>query len=366
MDSQLNFEEVYINLREHLDKYPIGFPASKTGVDIRILKHLFEPEEAVIATFLTDKYEPLDEIYRRSNMDITLSEFKERLDKMVSKGSIHYKLINGEKNYANAYLVIGMYEYQLNRLTPEFLKDMIKYAGREFGIELFGTKISQFRTIPVEKSVTPEHYLPTYEELESVLNNSTGPFALMECICRKAYKMGGETCKVTSRLETCLGMGDMAELYISEGWGRELTREEALEMLRKNQEDGLVFQAENIKDPKFICSCCGCCCGILSNLKEFPKTVDYFSTNYYAEISEDMCVGCGTCINVCQIEAIKMKNEISKVSKRRCIGCGNCVSNCPEEAIKLIKKDKIEIPSNNEDELFSKILAKKNEIRSKK
>ena len=366
MDSQLNLEEVYINLREHLDKYPIGFPASETGADVRILKHLFDPEEAVIATFLTDKYEPLDKIHSKSTMDISLSELKERLDKMVSKGAIHYKLINGEKNYANAYLVIGMYEYQVQRLNPEFLEAMSEYAGNEFGIELFGTKISQFRTIPVEKSVTPEHNLPTYEELETVLNNSNGPFVQIECICRKAHQLGGETCKVTSRLETCFGMGPMATMYINEGWGREVTRQEALELLRKNQEDGLVFQAENIKDPNFICSCCGCCCGVLTNLKEFPKTVDFFSTNYFAEIDEVMCVGCGTCIDVCQIEAIKMKNEISKVNKRRCIGCGNCIAVCPEEAIKLIKKDKIEIPANNQDELFSKILAKKNEIRSKK
>ena len=366
MDSQLNLEEIYINLREHLDKYPIGFPASETGADIRILKHLFEPEEAVIATFLTDKFEPLDTIYSRSTMDLSLSELKEGLDTMVSKGAIHYKLINGEKNYANAYLVIGMYEYQVNRLSPEFLEDMSEYAGKEFGIELFGTKISQFRTIPVETSVTPEHQLPTYEELENVLNKSDGPFVIIECICRKAHKLRGEICKVTSRLETCFAMGHMAAMYISEGWGREVTRQEALEILRKNQEEGLVFQAENIRDPNFICSCCGCCCGILTNLKEFPKTVDFFTTNYYAEIDEDLCIGCGTCIDICQIEAIKMKNEISKVNKRRCIGCGNCVANCPEEAIKLVKKDTIEIPPNNEDELFSKILYKKNEIKSKK
>ena len=61
-----------------------------------------------------------------------------------------------------------------------------------------------------------------------------------------------------------------------------------------------------------------------------------------------------------------MKNEVSKVNKRRCIGCGNCVANCPEEAIKLVKKDTLEIPPNNEDELFSKILSKKNEIKSKR
>ncbi len=365
MQSKVNLESAYENLREHLDKYPIGFPASETGADIRLLKHLFEPEEAVIATILTDKYEPLEKIYERSKLNVNISELKEKLDIMASKGAIHYKIVDGEKHYANAYLVIGMYEYQVNRLTPEFLKDMSEYAGKEFEIELFGTKISQFRTVPVEKSVTSEHSLPTYEELEKIVNNSPGPYVLIDCICRKANKMGGAPCKVTSRKETCFAMENMADLYINEGWGREGTRQEALEMLRMNQEEGLVFQAENIKDPKFICSCCGCCCGILSSLKEFPETVDFFSTNYYAQINADACVGCGTCIDVCQIEAIKMKNDISKVNKRRCIGCGNCVLICPQQAIQLIKKDKVEIPPDTEDKLFAKILAKKNEIKSR-
>jgi ferredoxin len=58
-----------------------------------------------------------------------------------------------------------------------------------------------------------------------------------------------------------------------------------------------------------------------------------------------------------------MKNDISKVNKRRCIGCGNCVARCPEQAIQLIKKDDLEIPPDNEDELFAKIFAKKREIK---
>lgn len=364
MQSKVNLENSYEILREHLDKYPIGFPKSDSGADIRILKHLFEPEETLIATMLTDKFESLDKINKRSKLDINISELKEKLDKMVSKGAIHYKILDGKKHYANAYLVIGMYEYQLNRLTLEFLEDMGEYAGKEFGIELFGTKISQFRTVPAETSLTIEHSLPSYEQLEKIINNSPGPFALVSCICRKAHKMGGELCKVTSREDTCFGMGEMAQMYINEGWGREVSRREALEMLRLNQEEGLVFQAENIKDPKFICSCCGCCCGILTNLKEFPKTVDYFSTNFYAQIDADDCVGCGTCIETCQINAIKMKNEISKVNKRKCIGCGNCVSSCPEQAIQLIKKDEVEIPVDTADELFAKILAKKREIKS--
>ncbi|GAI59438.1 unnamed protein product [marine sediment metagenome] len=80
MQSKVNLESVYENLREHLDKYPIGFPSSKTGADIRILKHLFEPEEAIIATLLTDRFTTLEKIYERSKLDMNISELKKKLD----------------------------------------------------------------------------------------------------------------------------------------------------------------------------------------------------------------------------------------------------------------------------------------------
>ena len=358
--------DVYRELQQHLDKFAIGFPATESGVEIRILKHLFSPDEAKLATKLDDKYEPLEAVYERAK-DLVSSpeELKKILDKMVGKGSIHFKKVKGERHYADAHLVIGMHEYQLNKLTKEYLEDLFQYNMEAFGRELYGTGVPQFRTIPVEESVTPEHQLPTYEELRKIVENTQGPITVQKCICRQANELRGEKCKVTSRQETCMMFGNMAQMFLEEGWGRALSKEEALELLRKNEEEGLVLQSQNAQQTEFICSCCGCCCGVLSGLKPFPNIAQFLKPRYRAEIDPELCVGCGTCIDRCQLDAIKSRKEISKVNIKRCIGCGNCVAVCPEEAIILIKRDKVDEPPENEEQMFEKILEAKMKIKGK-
>jgi len=84
-----------------------------------------------------------------------------------------------------------------------------------------------------------------------------------------------------------------------------------------------------------------------------------FSPSYQAQIDPELCIGCGTCIERCQVDAIKSRKEISKVNIKRCIGCGNCVAVCPEDAITLIKRDKVIDPAENEEQMFEKILEAK-------
>ena len=355
--------DVYRELQQHLDKFAVGFPPTESGAEIRILKHLFTPDEAKIVTSLSDKFESLETIYKRvEDLVGTSNTLKVVLDNLVSKGSIHYKIRDGEKHYALAYLAVGMYEYQVDKLTKEFLEDMSQYNEEAFGLELFGYG-SQFRTVPIEASVTPEHHLPTYDELTKIVENITGPLVLVNCICRQAHEMTEGPCETTSRKETCMGFGDFAEMYINEGWGRGISKEEALEVLRKNEEEGLVLQGMNAKKPGFICSCCGDCCGILSNLKEFPNLAQFLHPNYQAQIDPELCIGCGTCIDRCQVDAIKSRKEISKVNIKRCIGCGNCVTVCPEEAITLIKRDNVIEPAENEEQMFERILEAKTKMK---
>jgi ferredoxin len=356
--------DAYRELQKHLDKFAVGFPPTESGVELRLLKHLFTPEEAKLATRLSDKFESVNIIYKRTN-DLVSSqvELKEILDNLVSKGSIHYKLREGERLYANAYLAVGMYEYQVNKLTKEFLEDMSQYAEESFGLELFGYGKTQFRTVPVEASVKPEYHLPTYDELTKIIENIVGPIALGNCVCRQAHEVREEPCKVTSRHDTCLVFGDFAQMAIDEGWFRELSKGEALEVLRKNQEEGLVLQGENAQRPGFICSCCGCCCGILSTLNEFPNVAQFLQPRYHAEINPELCIGCGTCIDRCQLDAIKSRKEKSKVNLKRCIGCGNCIAVCPEDAIKLIKKDNMDEPPLTEEDMFAEILAAKQKMK---
>jgi ferredoxin len=162
-----------------------------------------------------------------------------------------------------------------------------------------------------------------------------------------------------------MGFGPMAQMYNDMGWGREISREEVIEILRKNEEDGLVIQPGNAQKTDFICSCCGCCCEGLSNIKLLPNPADVITTNHYAEIDSDLCIGCGTCIDRCPMEAITLDDDISSIKRIRCIGCGNCITVCDSEAISLTKKDRQEVPADTMTDLYHNIATVKTEYLEK-
>jgi electron transport complex protein RnfB len=373
MNEKILEVEIYEQLRQHFDKMPIGFPLTKSGSGIRLLKHLFTPEEAILATYLRFSWkrdlEPIDTIYERiKDKEITKKQLEEQLDTMVKKGLLMFKQEDGVKYYGNALLAVGMFEFQVNKLDqlPKgFIKDFNDFMDEAWLPESFKVKGAQLRTIPIEKSIEFKENVAEFDNLEALIGNAKGPFMVTNCICRQLKDLEGEPCKVTSRREVCMGFGYAAKMYIEQGWGREISKEEAIEILQKNQEDGLVIQPDNSQDLGFICSCCSCCCESLSRYIKFPNPGNMSITNYYAEIDPEICTGCGTCINICPMEAIKLKDDISIIKKKRCIGCGNCVVKCPVEAISLKKREKQFTPFPTMDDLFDKISERKKRLEQK-
>jgi len=356
-------DQAYIKLQKHLDNQAVGFPATRTGVEIRILKHLFTPEEAEIASFLSYKFEPLKIIYSRVEHLVESPEELERiLDRIQKKGGIEFKIKNGKKHYCNAPLVVGMYEFQTDRLTPEFIKDFNDYTSdKNFGIEFLSTELPQMRTIPVAKSIHPQHNVSTFDEVTTLLQQAEDPFAIFECICRKKKSIEGKSCKVTDRKETCLAIGGIAQMILTNDVGRKITRDEAMSIIERNQKEGLVLQPSNTRKAEFICSCCGCCCGMLNMHKNLPKPLDFWATNFHAVMDKNTCEGCGNCEESCQVSAVSVseKEQYAVVNLDRCLGCGVCVSKCPTESISLLKIPAEVVPPQTREELFDIIMASK-------
>jgi len=356
-------DQVYIKLQKHLNNQAVGFPATKTGVEIRILKHIFSPEEAEIASFLSYKCEPLKIIYSRvEHLVESPEELEKILDRIVKKGGIEFKIKNGKMNYCNAPFVVGMYEFQLDRLTPEFIKDFNDYTSdKNFGVEFLSTELPQMRTIPVARSIHPQYNVSTFDEVTTLLQQAEEPFVIMECICRKKKSIEGESCKVTDRKETCLAIGGMAQMTLANDVGRKITRDEAMSIIEQNQKEGLVLQPSNTKIAEFICSCCGCCCGMLDLHKNLPKPLDFWATNFHAVVDKNTCEGCGNCEESCQVGAVSVseKEQYAVVNLDRCLGCGVCVTNCPTESISLLKKPTEVIPPQTREELIDIIMDRK-------
>jgi electron transport complex protein RnfB len=356
-------DQVYVNLQKHLDDQAVGFPATRSGVEIKILKHIFTPEEAEITSYLSYKLEPLKAIFDRvGHLLESPEELEKLLDGIQKKGGIESKIKNDIKHYCCAPFVIGMYEFQLGRLTPEFIKDFNEYTtDKKFGIEFLSTELPQMRTIPISKSIHPKHNVSTFDEVTALLQQAEEPFVILECICRKKRSIEGKACKVTDRKETCLAIGSMARMTLLSGIGREINRDEAMSIIELNQEQGLVLQPSNTEKADFICSCCGCCCGILEVHKNIPKPLDYWASNFQAKVDTNTCEGCGTCEDWCQVDAVRVyeNKQHAVVDLNRCIGCGVCVSKCPTQSISLFKKPTEIKPPQTREDLYETIMARK-------
>ncbi|WP_320039898.1 hypothetical protein [uncultured Desulfobacter sp.] len=87
---------------------------------------------------------------------------------------------------------------------------------------------------------------------------------VLPCICRKKKALQGIPCKQTRREETCLAMGSIAQTLIQMELGWQIAKSQVMEIIRRNQEEGLVLQPSNTRKIEFLCSCCGCCCSIES------------------------------------------------------------------------------------------------------
>lgn len=359
-------KDVYRKLQEHLDTLPIGFPATESGVEIRILKYLFTLEQAEIALHL--KFQPVltKKIYRRfKKTGISAEELNEKLDEMYIKGLINRgkRTIGDEEEiyYGNAPWVIGFYEYQLGSLTKEFYKDAEQYMEESFMYEFNSSGIPQLRVIPVEETLDVEQNVASYDELRNLIDSIGEPIAVMECICRQGKTLIDEPCAKTELVESCFAFRGAAESFIEKGLAKEISKERALELLKKAEDDGLVLQPGNSLRPMNICTCCGCCCGILTNQKKFPAPAQFFATNFYAEVDSDLCIGCGICEERCNMDAVDVEDALAHVDLTHCIGCGVCVPTCTSEAIKLCKKDEEILPPRNTLATYMAIMDKKAE-----
>ena len=349
-------DDLYRQLQRHLDRMPVGFPATESGVEIRILKHLFTPEEATIALELSAIPEPVAVIHKRFQSKMSLADCSNALQQMAGKGLIHEFPIQGQMHYGKMIFAIGMFERQVNRLTPEFEKDAREYLLGTFAEAFHSKKTTQLRTVPVHQSIAVEHNVATYDDIREFVKRSDGPFAKMNCICRQGSDLYRESCKHTQLRENCLMLGMAAEAMVGHGAARFISREEMLQLLDEADKEGLVLQPENTKTPLFVCCCCGCCCGVLGSAKKFPRPAEYFSASYRAEVDSDSCASCWVCRERCQMEAILEVDGVSQVDEARCIGCALCVTTCPSGALKLKPKAAPKIPPDDSRALYITLL----------
>lgn len=325
-------------LADALGKLPNGFARTKSGIELEILKRMFNETEAKLASTLTRDYETIQTISERNQMKPQKTE--EMLKEMSKKGMVWTTTEKNETCYRLAPFVVGVYESHLGSMDHSFAH-MVEDYFQEGGFEAIMQPLpSIHRVVPAQSAVKTEWVLP-YDDVKKLLMESK-VFRVNDCICRTQQEYIGRKCDFP--IHNCMTFSK----HEREPRPGDVSKEEALALLDETEKIGLVHTVSNVVEGvNYICNCCGCCCGILRSVTEFGYENSVAAANYYSVIDDDVCIGCGVCEKRCQVKAISMVDGKPVIDLSNCIGCGLCVTGCPVNAAKLLLKpedERIEPP----------------------
>jgi NADPH-dependent glutamate synthase beta subunit-like oxidoreductase/NAD-dependent dihydropyrimidine dehydrogenase PreA subunit len=246
-----------------------------------------------------------------------LEETTRLLGDLAMAGVCFVNTIDGVDKFWYDTWIPGIMEMMTNnkenvRKFPQIAEAFEAY-GRVRGPATAGAfppGIGLMRVIPIESAIDGNSRKASYEEVSKYLNENT-IFSVSDCSCRTAREAMGEGCGHLKE-DMCIQMGHAAEYYIRTGRGRAITREEAFEIIKRAEENGLVHQIPNtdgIGKTHAICNCCGCSCLSLRTAEMFINT-DMVRSNYVSHIDPEKCVACGECVEACPTNALQLGQKI--------------------------------------------------------
>jgi NAD-dependent dihydropyrimidine dehydrogenase PreA subunit len=331
----------YRRLQQRLDRMPTGAPDAEPLR--RILRHLFSPEEAELASRMPTL---VSVAALAAQLDRDVDELRATIDDMARRGLVIDLEHGGERMAMLAPVVIGFYEFtfmrvredapmtELARLFDEYLHGDPEHT---FAHAVFRGSVQLGRSL-VREETLPDP-LPTevldWERANRVVADAATVSVAM-CPCRHHAQLLGKGCDAP--LRTCMSFGGAAESLIRAGIAERITNEEGLAILAEAKAAGLAQTADNVQqDITYLCNCCGCCCGMMQAIRNAGIRDAIVSSNWIAVTDHDLCRGCRSgCVDACPADAIHRidtegagrRKYWAVVDPERCLGCGVCVDAC--------------------------------------
>ncbi len=350
MSSTDKSTDIYERLANALEALPHGFPRTPSGVEMKLIRMAFTPEEVSLAGQLTRFPETAAEIAKRVGMDVAEatvlleSLIPRRLVRLDSKGMAAPGMMptaEGEKKYRLAPFLVGWYEANMRLLGKEFAELFEQYVIEGGGEKILAPRPGVLGVVPVRGSLKPEQMkvMESHLDIDAHFKRHER-FLVIDCVCKREQELQGHhDCKLP--MKRCGFVGLPPQTPLGENV---LDREEASKLLGELGQLGHVNLAfygftMGADTPQFVgtCNCCSCCCGILHGQKISGVAEGPQRSNYRAVIDTEGCIACGACIERCPVDAIAAdENGKSKVERAKCIGCGVCVIGCPTDAIELV------------------------------
>lgn len=329
------------------------FPVPISESLIELLQELITEEQAQFLLVYSKPSMTLEEIKERTDMEE--ESILKMLDTLMYNG-----IIIGTKSRSTGKMVYrlmgtfpGIFEY--TNLRGETDEKHIKIAklfqklhsersrmdetNRETMINIFKALPPTDRTLPVEKQVEvgTETVMP-FEDVKKYVEEYDD-IAVAHCYCRHHKDLVNDPCKLGAPKNNCFLFDKSAVFAIEKNFGNPVSKEEAIKIFREAEDYGLIHKVFHVHSDtnrgiEAICNCCKCCCGIIGMYRSGVAPLHTMSS-YLAEVDEELCVGCATCLEMCPMETIYSEYNKAIVDPEKCIGCGVCAHHCPENAIHL-------------------------------
>jgi Pyruvate/2-oxoacid:ferredoxin oxidoreductase delta subunit len=341
----------YEQLTRRLNKFPVGAPPSELFYDI--LAMLFTEREARLVSRLPVAPFKAADAARAWATDTPAAE--RELDRLVERSLLIDTCFEGERRYFLPPPMAGFFEFSMmrtdGRLDKQTLAELFhRYMNAEddFVRELYEPGETQLgRALVHEPALAPDDDLHVldYERASAIIGEASH-LGVGLCYCRHKMEHVGKACDAP--LELCLSLNAAAETLIRQGIVRPIDRAEGLDLLAEAYEHDLVQFAENVRQGvNFICNCCRCCCETMIAARRFAVLRPVHTTRFMPVLTEQTCSGCGRCVDVCPVEAMRQElpGVTPQVDRSVCIGCGVCSRTCPQRAILLtVRPERIITP----------------------
>lgn len=264
---------------------------------------------------------------------LSTDTIKAMMKSLFNKGLIFKAQKGGELKYYRVKNIPQMHDS--TSLTPgiargilDIWKEYMNKEWPEYGrIAMEFMPASIMRVVPVNEGIEPQSRILAYDDVLKIIGNAQ-TLSVTKCSCRVIDGACGKP------LEVCMQVGRAAEYNIERGTGRTLSKSEAMEIIKKCEEEGLVHVVDNRQVVgHVICNCCKDCCLNWSILKGPKKWVA--PSRFAAVVDPDTCTGCEACLERCFFDAITVNDALAAIDAEKCLGCGLCTVSCPTEALKL-------------------------------
>lgn len=303
-----------------------------------LAEEIFTPEEAAVSIAMPRSSFTAGEIAQR--MGKSEEEVGAILEDMANKGLCTSNLINGVRHYSAIPFAVGIIDYSFARGTSTERDRKIAGLAHSFKEAVDAVigppkiNVPVNRVLAIEKSISADSKINTFDQVSSYISRYD-PIAVATCPCRHNWKLLDEKKDLGKPTEICIQFGTGAEFVIERGFGRKVTKEEALQILRGAEEAGMVHATLNSQEIAFLCNCSSSHCRILQAALAQPKPGRALFSGFQPYFDHQKCISCETCIERCPASALKLVDLIPEVNMDRCFGCGLCTTGCPVEAVKM-------------------------------